>query len=115
MRAFYHKCSSKSHSTCNCAIAIKSGDDIIAVTGCQGYESSHGHGHHPGQGHGIGLIMQQLFGSNGNAHGHGHGHGHDQQKLAKTPMTIQIYKNGDLTPGTSIRRYGCGQKYEVYS
>ena len=49
--------------------------------------------------------MQQLF---GHRHGHGHDHGH-----ARTPMTIQMYINGQLTPGTVVRRFGCGQKYEV--
>ncbi|KAL4231419.1 hypothetical protein ACF0H5_008996 [Mactra antiquata] len=104
VRANYYKCSKKSHATCNCAVSVKSGDDIISVFGCQGTVSTH-----PGQGHGIGLVLQQLFGSHGHAHGHGHGH----DELAKTPMTIQIFKNGELTPGTYIRRYGCGQKYEI--
>ncbi|XP_060579493.1 uncharacterized protein LOC132736386 isoform X3 [Ruditapes philippinarum] len=104
VRAVYYKCSKRSHATCNCAVAVKSGDDVITVTGCQGTT----HGGHPGQGHGIGLLLQQMFGT----HGHAHGHGHNDE-LAKTPMTIQIYKNGELTPGTYIRRIGCGQKYEI--
>ena len=107
VRAIYYKCSKHSHATCNCAVAVKSGDDVITVTGCQGTT----HGGHPGQGHGIGLLFQQMFGHvPGNGHGHAHGH---NDELTKTPMTIQIYKNGALTPGTYIRRIGCGQKYEV--
>lgn len=85
-------------------MAVKSGDDVITITGCQGTVS----GGHPGQGNGLGLIFQQIFGSHGNANGH-----NNNEELAKTPMTIQIYKNGELTPGTHIRRIGCGQKYEV--
>ena len=73
---------------------MKSGDDVITIAGCQDKYNR-----------GIGQVMQQLFGHHG--HGH-HDHGH-----ARTPMTIQMYINGQLTPGTYIRRYGCGQKYEV--
>lgn len=101
VRALYSVCNKHTRSTCNCAVAIKSGDDVITVTGCQETVSNH-----PGQGHGFGLIFQQLFGSHGNAHGHNDG-------FAPTPMKIQVYKNGELTPGTYIRRLGCGQKYEV--
>ncbi|GFS24154.1 von Willebrand factor D and EGF domain-containing protein [Elysia marginata] len=28
-------------------------------------------------------------------------------------VSIQVFKNGQLTPGTVIKRLGCGQKYEV--
>ncbi|XP_012937254.1 uncharacterized protein LOC106011603 [Aplysia californica] len=31
-----------------------------------------------------------------------------------TVIDVQMYKNGQLTPGTSIRKHGCGQKYEVF-
>ena len=75
---------------------MKSGDDIITVTGCQDTKSN---------GHGVGHIIQQLFGH--------HDHGHHKPEPPKSPMTIQMYTNGELTPGTYIRRYGCGQKFEV--
>ena len=96
VRADYQRCRPKSRAYCNCAVAVKSGDDVITIAGCQD-NNNHGHG--------IGQIMQQLF---GHRHGHGHDHGH-----ARTPMTIQMYINGQLTPGTVVRRFGCGQKYEV--
>ncbi|BFY97751.1 hypothetical protein BsWGS_00791 [Bradybaena similaris] len=28
-------------------------------------------------------------------------------------ITVDMYKNGELTPGTRVIRHGCGQKYEV--
>lgn len=91
VRADYQRCSQRSHAYCNCAVAVKSGDDVITIAGCQERTS-----------HGVGNILQALF-------GHHHGHGHN-----RTPMTIQMYINGQLTAGTFVRRYGCGQKYEVH-
>lgn len=86
VRAQYQKCSSRharKNPSCNCAVAIKSGDDVITFSSCgsHGVTSHHDrHHHHP----------------------------------APTAITIQMYKNGNLTPGTIIRRLGCGQKYEVH-
>ncbi|KAK3600843.1 hypothetical protein CHS0354_014207 [Potamilus streckersoni] len=67
VRAEYKQCSPHSRATCNCAVAIKSGDDVITFRGC-----------------------------------------HQTQM-----MSVQIYKNNELTPGTYVKRMGCGQKYEV--
>jgi len=81
VRAQYKYCSSSTYGTgptCNCAVAVKSGDDVITFSGCAYYEAY-------------------------------------QQPLPKGPtqITVKVYKNGELTPGTRIRRLGCGQKYEV--
>ncbi|XP_059174756.1 uncharacterized protein LOC131954926 [Physella acuta] len=54
-------------ATCNCAVAVKVGDDVISFYGCNG-----------------------------------------------PSVNVQMYKNGDLTPGTSVKRLGDGKKYEVY-
>ncbi|XP_033756322.1 von Willebrand factor D and EGF domain-containing protein-like [Pecten maximus] len=93
VRAQYQKCSSR-HSrknpSCNCAVAIKSGDDVITFSSCGS--------------HGVTPAPQ---------HGHHHDRHHHHQP-APTPITIQMFKNGNLTPGTVIRRLGCGQKYEVH-
>ncbi|XP_060084593.1 uncharacterized protein LOC132563855 [Ylistrum balloti] len=92
VRAKYEKCSTRGHSrknpSCNCAVAIKSGDDVITFSSCGS--------------HGVTVTPQ-----------HGHGHHHHHQP-APTPITIQMFKNGNLNPGTIIRRLGCGQKYEVH-
>ncbi|KAL3863376.1 hypothetical protein ACJMK2_005133 [Sinanodonta woodiana] len=72
VRAEYKKCSPNARATCNCAVAIKSGDDVITFRGCQNSQ-------------------------------------HHQNPM----MTVQIYKNNELTPGTYVKRMGCGQKYEV--
>ncbi|XP_064599655.1 uncharacterized protein LOC135466195 isoform X2 [Liolophura sinensis] len=45
----------------------------------------------------------------GEQHHHDHHHHHSSQSMA-----LQLYKNGELTSGTTVRRLGCGQKYEVY-
>lgn len=97
VHARYAKCSSSSRATCNCAVAIKSGDDVITFTGCNGGGSTattHGHN-----------IFDLLF------HRHHNHHHHSSSHTA--PIAVALYKNGQLTPGTYIRRYGCGQKYEV--
>lgn len=97
VHARYAKCSSSSRATCNCAVAIKSGDDVITFTGCNGGGSTgttHGHN-----------IFDLLF------HRHHDHHHHSSSHTA--PIAVALYKNGQLTPGTYIRRYGCGQKYEV--
>lgn len=48
---------------------------------------------------------------NGGGHGHGH-HGHNYQR---GHISVELYKNGKLTPGTKILRIGCGQKYQVFN
>ncbi|XP_052098806.1 uncharacterized protein LOC127733493 [Mytilus californianus] len=106
VRAFYTKCSSRGRAYCNCGAAIKSGDDVITFQTCQRSGNN-------GQGHGHGGILGFLF--NGlTGHGHGHGHGHDHHHHS-TParISVELYKNGELTPGTQILRIGCGQKYQV--
>ncbi|XP_071090000.1 uncharacterized protein [Haliotis cracherodii] len=83
VRTSYQVCSSRNSRgpTCNCAVAIKSGDDVITFTGC------HGQAHR--------TYYSRFF--------------------HHTPsITMEMYKNGDLTPGTTVRRIGCGQKYEVH-
>lgn len=71
MRTFYRDCNKK--ATCNCAVAIRSGDDVILIDRC----------------------------------------GQSAKIQRRKRMTIKIYKNGELTPGTRIRRFGGGKKYEV--
>ncbi|XP_071167716.1 uncharacterized protein [Mytilus edulis] len=100
VRAFYTKCSSRGRAYCNCGAAIKSGDDVITFQTCQRSGNN-------GQGHGHGGILGFLF--NGLT-GHGHGHHHHSTPAR---ISVELYKNGELTPGTEIRRIGCGQKYQV--
>ncbi|VDI09440.1 Hypothetical predicted protein, partial [Mytilus galloprovincialis] len=97
VRAFYTKCSSRGRAYCNCGAAIKSGDDVITFQTCQRSGNN-------GQGHGHGGILGFLF------NGHGHGHHHHSTPAR---ISVELYKNGELTPGTQIRRIGCGQKYQV--
>ncbi|XP_046563492.1 uncharacterized protein LOC124272364 isoform X1 [Haliotis rubra] len=82
VRTSYRVCSSHNSRgpTCNCAVAIKSGDDVITFTGCHG------------------STRQTYFG---------------RFFHQTTSITVEMYKNGDLTPGTTVRRIGCGRKYEV--
>ncbi|XP_064631285.1 uncharacterized protein LOC135489721 [Lineus longissimus] len=70
VNTFYRKCGRI--PSCNCAVAIKSGDDVIAIDRCG-----------PKKGKGT------------------------------RPITVDLYKNGDLTPGTRIVRLNGGNKYQV--
>ncbi|XP_050396690.1 von Willebrand factor D and EGF domain-containing protein-like [Patella vulgata] len=89
VRAYYKPCSSRRPTgpSCNCGVAVRSGDDVITLTGCASGSSS---------------LYQKH-------HDRGRGRHHN----TANPITIKMFKNGQLTPGTRIRRLGCGQKYEV--
>lgn len=87
VRARTIRCSSRRlRPTCNCGIAVRAGDDVITLSRC-------GNGDHRVDDH---------------HHHHDDHHHHSSQSMA-----LQLYKNGDLTSGTTVRRLGCGQKYEV--
>jgi hypothetical protein len=43
------------------------------------------------------------------------GHGHHSRHRSPARIAVDLYKNGELTPGTQILRIGCGQKYQVCS
>lgn len=85
---------------CNCGAAIKSGDDVITFKTC-GSSGNSGHDH----GHGHGGFLGFLF----------HGHRHHSRHRSPARIAVDLYKNGELTPGTQILRIGCGQKYQVCS
>ena len=96
VRAHFTKCSRhrRNGATCNSAVAIRSGDDVITLKGAGGiFPSSRDHGHHG--------MFSRLF------------HHHRSHRRSVAAITVEMYKNGELTPGTTIRRIGCGQKYEV--
>lgn len=70
VRTFYRNCNKK--ASCNCAVAVRSGDDVILIDRC-------------------GPSMGK-----------------------RSPMTIKIYLNGGLTPGTKILQFSGGKKYKVH-
>ncbi|ESO81961.1 hypothetical protein LOTGIDRAFT_170497 [Lottia gigantea] len=85
VRTLYKPCSkwNPKGPSCNCGVAVRSGDDVITLSGCANglYDKYSKHKHH---------------------------HSHHAN-----PISVQMYKNGELTPGTRVRRLGCGQKYEI--
>ncbi|XP_029649426.2 uncharacterized protein LOC115223143 [Octopus sinensis] len=70
VHAFYRSCNGR--ASCNCAIAVRSGDDVILIDRC-------------------GSSM----------------------KIKKTTLTITLFQNGELTPGTKIYRLNGGKKFKV--
>ena len=59
--------------SCNCAVSVLSGDDVIVIDRC----------------------------------------GPSASPTKKVPLTVKLYKKGELTPGTRIRRIDGGLKYKV--
>ena len=56
------------------------------------------------------VITFKTCGTSGNI-----GHGHHSRHRSPARIAVDLYKNGELTPGTQILRIGCGQKYQVCS
>ena len=78
VHSFYRDCDGRPRgATCNCAVAIRSGDDVI--------------------------IMDRCFGD-----------GQFGNKIRRNaPLDIQLYLNGELTPGTVVTRLRGGKEIRV--
>ncbi|XP_041368567.1 uncharacterized protein LOC121382945 isoform X2 [Gigantopelta aegis] len=72
VRSFYRSCRGK--ASCNCAVSVKSGDDVIVIDRC----------------------------------------GPRATSTKKIPLMVKLYKKGELTPGTRIRRMAGGLKYKIF-
>lgn len=93
----YVKCSFFLCVICNCVVVIKLGDDVIIFIGCNG-----------------GGLMGMIYGYNifdflfycyYNYYYYSFSY--------MVFIVVVLYKNGQFILGIYIRRYGCGQKYEV--
>ncbi|XP_074642559.1 uncharacterized protein LOC141899868 isoform X2 [Tubulanus polymorphus] len=71
VNSFYRACGS---ATCNCAVAVQSGDDVIVLDRCDDAT--------------VGVNLQRHF-------------------------LVKLYKNGNLSAGTRIKRFDGGLKYEI--
>ena len=76
---------------CNCALFIKSGDDVIKISRCTTETPT---------GRRNGGFFGGLFGG---------GRGNQNNN----PMEVFLYQNGDLTPNTKLYELDNGNTYEV--
>lgn len=80
MNVLYQSCDINVKASCNCAVAVKNGDDVFVFDRCR-------------------KIKRKFNGLGGNK----------DVNIYKTTL----YRNGELTPGTSLRDGGEGKKYIV--
>ncbi|XP_013398006.1 mucin-17 [Lingula anatina] len=86
VHAFYKKCH---RATCNCGVGVKSGDDVIMIDRCQGLKTKR---------------TKKSKKSKRSKYSRG----------TTYPVQVNIYKNGELTPGTRIFSTNRGQSYEIH-
>ena len=83
VHVIYQKCGPRVPASCNCAVAVQSGDDVIVIDRCFRDRKP----------------FNRISGTY-NAH--------------VTKMSVDLYLNGDLTPGTTIFEESDGKKYFIY-
>ena len=77
MHAFYRACGTTNGASCNCAVSIQSGDDVIVIDQCGPTKP---------------LTKQER----------------DTKR-----QRVHLYLNGELTPGTQVRKLRGGKTYQV--
>ena len=89
----YQKCELTVEASCNCAVAIQSGDDVIVIDRCYRERKV--------------VPLVKLDGANvRNA---------KPRHAVTTRMTVQLYINDKLTPATKVFQEADGKKYFVSS
>lgn len=84
VHVIYQKCGPGVTASCNCGVAIQSGDDVIVIDRCYRRRQP----------------FNRIMGNNLDPY--------------FTYLTIDLYLNNDLTPGTTIFEEAEGKKYFVY-
>ncbi|ELU09404.1 hypothetical protein CAPTEDRAFT_223958 [Capitella teleta] len=82
VHAIYQRCTMAVDASCNCAVAVQSGDDVIVIDRCYRQKQP----------------IKRISGTS--------------QPFTK--MALQLYLNGELTPGTRVHQSAEGQKFSIY-
>ena len=85
MNAVYQRCERDVLATCNCGVMVRSGDDVLVIDRCRR------------QRHRLPPPLS--------------GHSDERGPV----MSVLLYLNGKLTPGTRIHQLADGRKYIVSS
>lgn len=84
VHAIYQKCHPNLEATCNCGVAVQSGDDVIVIDRCFRRQLT------------VPALRSRLSPDD-----------------PPSTMKIQLFLNGNLTPGTKIHEDADGKKYFV--